>query len=332
MTSARCIVALLLLSLSLVSAGCESTDSKTTTGTRSESADRSTGGGLWDQLRRSRQVKERRIRDRKARSERVARTRERFSPDATEKMEKLWARFMLMEPTWAEGRDEWRMLGDRALETFAENVIIMMVRSYDIGNGILFKHAQRELVELKDQSIPLLVGGLAGSHGDNVIRDHCKTVLATIGQPALGALQEAYEGADAGGQLAITSAISRLAVPESVPFLGKIANTGGDFRLRITAIEGIGRAGGPEHAVHLIPCLSDEDISVRKFSAGYIGGMGSRNAVRPLIKCLAAAESRNLRGRELEVAQNCRRSLRQLTGERFTRSTDWRDWWASQDK
>ena len=328
----RLLFLLALLSLPVLQTGCESASTKKNNRETTATADGPPSSGLWEQLRRSRQLKEQRMRGRKARAERIARTRERFSPEVTNQMEALWARFMLMEPTWAEGRDEWRSLGSRALETFAENVIVLMVRAYDIGNGVLFKHAQRELVELQDQSIPLLVNGLAGSHGDNVIRDHCKTVLATIGKPALGELQGAFDGADPSGQLAVTGAISRLALPESVPFLGTIATTRGDFRLRITAIEGIGRAGGPQHSVHLIKCLTDDDISVRKFSAGYIGAMGSKKAITPLIRCLASCEAQDFRGREQEVAQNCRRSLRQLTGERFTKSSDWRDWWQAQSK
>lgn len=323
------LISFLVLSFCLALGACDSTRQRQENNTRS--ADNTNGGGLWAQLRRSRAQKEKRIEEQEARSERLARTRTRFTQEQAHHMERLWARFMQVDPTWSEGRDEWRAIGEHALETFAENVVILMVRSYDIGNGVLFKHAQRELVELKDQSIPLLVGGLSGAHGDNVIRDHCRTVLATIGKAALPALQSAFPHADILGQLSILGAVSRLALPDAIPFLGEVVQTHSDFRVRITAIEGIGRAGSAEHAHHLVACLNDSDISVRKFSSGYLGGMGSKESVRPLIDCLSRAE-RSGSGRDAEVARNCRRSLRQLTRERFVNSRDWRAWWESQDR
>lgn len=247
------------------------------------------------------------------------------------RMEAWWRWFVKDDPRWVQGRHEWRALGDDATTILVENLLIAMVQSYDNNKGVYYKKARSELYDLQDRSTPYLVAALAGQHGDDVVRNHCVELLGLIGRPALSPLTRAYGDANVQARVDILRAVAEIGPdgrPESTRFLSRIAKRSGDFRPRLASVQGLGKGRDPAAVPALVDCLKDDDLSVRKFAAASLGAFpGDDRVLDPLIRCLAAAEQRFGAGeRAEEVAENCVRSLRRLTGQRYTRSRDWKAW------
>ena len=247
-----------------------------------------------------------------------------------DKIESWWQLFMDRDPSWVDARAEWRKLDNSSVNMLVENLIILMVRAYDVGNGVMYKAAIGEIIEFKDRATPYLVTGLANDNGDDVIRTHCVQALSLIGKDAMPSIVDAYDDADRFGRRHLLRAAAKMAVPEATPFFQSVVDSESEFQPRITAIEGLGRSADPRGLPTLVTCLGDEDISVRKFAAGWLGNYGRQNgrpAVAGLIDCLGRAESAaNAGNREGEVAANCQRSLRRITGRRWSNATQWREW------
>jgi hypothetical protein len=290
---------------------------------------RETGGGLWEQLRESRVAKDKRMQAQAHDLERTESERSRVPAELRTKLETWWHEFVNLDPTWMDSRERWRKEGAQAKNLLIENLIILMVRSYDVGNGILYKRACGELAEWSALSTPYLVQGLASESSDEVVRQHCAKVLGMIGVGALPQIRAGYDDAgDSKVRLHLVRAAREMSAPEAVDFLIDVVERESDFRLRITAIEGLGKALDPRALPVLIACLRADDVSVRKFAGGYLGGFGAKSAVDPLIACMRDAEAKALLdANEAEVASNCSSSLRFITKQKFSRANQWEAWW-----
>ncbi len=302
--------------------------------TRSEAAG-SGGSGLWNMLANAERDKAARLswekeRERKLRAQ-VARGMAALPVDQRQKMVAWWQEFIRDDPAWLEHRFQWRSWGQAAREILAENLIIAMVRSYSTNNGPLYRRARSELYELPDAAIPYLVAGLADGRGDAVTRTHCVEMLGLFGSRAVPAISMAYSDADTPSRVDLLRAVKAMGpggTPQAIPFLRSVLKREKDYRLRLTAIQALGAGEDKGSIPLLIECLSDPDLSVRKFSAGTLSYFKTDEVILALIRLLEETERRILPdNREAEVAQNCIHSLRTITGESFRTSAQWRRWW-----
>lgn len=293
---------------------------------------RESGNSLWDQLHQSRVDKDQRIANQQRLEERREVGRAQVPGELRTKLESWWSNFVQLNPMWIDQRELWRKEGPQAANLLVENLIMLMVRAYDVGNGVLYERAIVELVEWSDHAARYLVDGIGQSKSDDVVRQHCVTCLGRIGQagkPILPALVAAYEAADdVKARNWILRSVARIASFDATPFLVRVVEREKEFQVRIVAIEALGKSLDPRGLEPLVACLADQDISVRKFASGYVGGFKDRRAVGPLVACMKKAEEAALaEPRESEVALNCSSSLRFITGQRFRRSSEWEEWW-----
>lgn len=304
---------------------------------RSASSSDSSGGGsgLWDMLARSEEEKARRQPLQRERENRLrtqnAKGMAALPADQRENMIRWWQEFIELKPSWVQSRHLWRAYGNDAKEILAENLIIAMVRAYSKNNGPIYKRARSELFDLADVATPYLVAGLADGRGDSVTRTHCVEMLGLYGAKAVPAISSAYSDAGRDARLDLLRAIKAmgpLGAPQSVSFLTRSLRREKDYRLRLTAIQGLGASEDPRSIPALIDCLQDDDVSVRKFSAGTLGHFRSDEATLALIEALENSEKRRMPGnRENEVVANCIHSLRSITGESYRHGAHWRRWW-----
>ena len=294
------------------------------------------GGGLWDMLAQSKVAKEKRLKylaERDARLEaELARGTEQLDPETRRKFVLWWSQFIEMKPEWLQNRFKWRAMGQDAREILGENLIIAMVRAWEHNNGLVYKSARSELFEMPGEAIPYLVSGLAARQGDAITRKHCVDMLGWYGAKAIPAVRKAYARAETvEARLDLLRAVKgmkSLGAPDSVFFLSAVVNTEEDFRLRLAAIQGLGLTENDKSIPLLIKSLSDDDLSVRKFSAGSLGHFKGDQVIEALILCMEKSEAKRLpENREGEVAGNCRHSLRIATGQNFKRAGHWRNWW-----
>lgn len=337
----RTVVAVVVLTSFL---SCGTTSSRTDTtpergpsrrDTASSSSRGESGGGLWDMLAEERKRKEasvaaNRERERKLRVQNE-RGRAQVPPEQRRQMETWWNWFIQDDDRWIQARHDWRALGDDATTILVENLLIAMVTAYDNNKGVYYKKARAELYELQDRSTPYLVAALSGQHGDDVVRNHCVELLGLIGKPALGPLTSSYRKAGVRARVDILRAVAEIGPegrPGSTRFLARVVRDEDDFRPRLAAVQGLGKGRDSAAVPVLVECLRDGDLSVRKFAAASLGAFRSEDrVVDPLIACLAAAEKRFGAGeRAEEVGENCVRSLRRITGQRYTRARDWQAW------
>ena len=292
------------------------------------------GTGLWDLLEQSARRKEVRVRKNRAWQEafdaELARGKEQVPVALQRKLERWWTHFVRLEDEWLEVRHLWRDEGPLAIEILVENLLISMVRSYELNKGLLYRRARSELYELAEYSTPYLVSGVVAAQGDAVIRRHCIELLGLIGKPALEPLVTAYPQTVEKVKLDIIRSVvemGELGAPDSTPFLITVVRKETNFKLRIAAIQGLAKNGDVGSIPMLIGCLSDDDVSVRKFSAAALARYRDERMIEPLVVCLARAETglgEDLG--ELDVRTNCLRTLRQVTGERYKSSREWRQW------
>lgn len=288
---------------------------------------RETGGGLWDQLRSARQAKEQRIANQAQLADRAQNERARVPSDIRTKLERWWTNFVNDDPSWLDDRQKWKKEGAQAMNLLVENLIILMMGAYDIGNGILHRRARAELVELQDYSKSYLVAGIAQSKADDVVTTNCVETVGLIGAAATPSIIDAYDDAEFKGRFNLLRTMSRIADPNATPFLAKIVEGNGDYTLRFTAVEALGKSRDPRAVPVLVRALDEDDISVRKFAAGYLGSFKDRSAVTPLIAAMKKAESKRFGDPvEGEVAANCSRSLSFITDQRFRTAAQWEAW------
>ncbi|MFT7620559.1 MAG: hypothetical protein ACI97A_004216 [Planctomycetota bacterium] len=301
----------------------------------SDSSSEANGSGLWDMLARSEQDKARRQVYEKEREIRLRAQLEKgmaqLPAEQRDNMIRWWREFIELKPEWIEHRHLWRAYGNDAKEILAENLIIAMVRSYSKNNGPVYKRARSELYDLADVATPYMVSGLADGRGDSVTRTHCVEMLGWYGAKAVSAISDAYSDAGRDARLDLLRAIKAmgpLGAPESISFLNRALSREDDFRLRLTAIQALGASEDLRSIPALIDCLDDDDLSVRKFSAGTLGHFRTDEAILALIETLEKSERRMLPdNRESEVVVNCIHSLRTMTGESYRRGAQWRRWW-----
>jgi HEAT repeat protein len=315
-----------------LSLGCESTG-----GGSNRRASASTGDGLWAQLDQSRRAKESRSAgqaERRARLEgQLERGRAQVPAAQRRKMEAWWKEFLKDDPRWLNSRVEWRGLGSDPQEILVENLLIVVVRAFETNQGRLYQRARAELFDLAEPAIPYLVNGLAGDHGDDVTRLRCVEVLSDIGTPALPALFKAYEDSDEDRpRLSLLRAIAAMgehAKGRSTEFLAGVAlDEDLDFRLRLSAVEGLGATRDKGAIQPLLGCLRDDDLSVRKFAAAALSSFRTRSSIGGLVEAMVLAEQNRARNpREAEVIANCRRSLKRVTGRNFNSTRQWQAWW-----
>ena len=307
-------------------------------GSNRSQAARGGGGGLWEDLDSSRSRKENRIRrnreKRKALDAQIARGRAQVPPATRDKMEVWWKQFLAQKPAWERSRRKWHALGPTAKDILVENLLIVVVRAYEGNQGVLYKRARAELFELKKPAMPYLVAGLSGTYGDDVIRKHCIQMLSDMGRESVAPIRRAYDDADDRGRIDLLKAVSAMGehgAPESVEMLAGPARNGGDFKVRLVAIEGLGASRHKTAVPVLLDCLKDSDVSVRKFAAAGLSNYRQPRVASALIAAMARAErARGAGNREQDVVTNCRRSLRRLTGKRWRTSRDWSAWWKTQ--
>ncbi|MEE9393801.1 MAG: HEAT repeat domain-containing protein [Planctomycetota bacterium] len=316
-----------------LSSGCSTGDNG-----RPSQASRGAGGGLWQDLDDSRSRKENRVRrsreKRKALDAQIARGRAQVPAATRNKMEVWWKQFLAQKPAWERSRRQWHALGPRAKDILVENLLIVVVRAYEGNQGILYKRARAELFEIKKSALPYLVAGLSGTYGDDVIRKHCIQMLSDIGRESVAPIRRAYDDADDRGRIDLLKAVSAMGehgAPESVEMLAGPARNGGDFKVRLVAIEGLGASRHKAAVPVLLDCLKDSDVSVRKFAAAGLSNYRQPRVASALIAAMARAErARGAGNREQDVVTNCRRSLRRLTGKGWKTSRDWSAWWKTQ--
>lgn len=286
-------------------------------------AERTSGGGsLFDQIEARRRAQR-------------EQPRNTFDPQAgaagmpagwKPKFDAAWSRFLKNDPGWREVRDEWVALGPQAVSILVENLIRVYVLAHDAGDGPTYYRARDELAVYKDESIPYLVEGLSGDNkADSVVRNLCSDLLAWLGDPALPAIEKAYGRAGQQGRAALARALKKMQSRASIPLLMEIAGGSDDFAVRIEALDTLGRMGAKEAAPVMRRCLSDGDVSVRKFAATWIGalGDGSPGVLEDLVECLERALGRN----EGEIARACRASLKRLSGQDHGLDpARWRSW------
>ncbi|MEZ6196025.1 MAG: HEAT repeat domain-containing protein [Planctomycetota bacterium] len=298
---------------------------------------RGSGDGLWEQLDRSRRDKENRVAATNARRDRLEgqlqRGRDRVPAEQRDRMEVWWKQFLDEDPAWLSSRRTWSGLGVVPQQILVENLLIAAVRGFETNQGRLYQRARAELFDLADPAIPYLISGLAGDHGDDVVKTRCVEILSDIGRPALPAVSRAWEDArDDKARLNLLRAVAAMgehAEGRSTEFLGGVATRASwDFRLRLTAIEGLGAARDESAIRPLATCLEDDDLSVRKFAAAAIGNYSSPAVLGALVAALERSNARRLEEpREIEVIANCMTSLRRLTGRRYKTPAEWASWW-----
>ena len=320
------------IALAVVIPACSSssgTNRDDTSRTASPSGVAGSGSGLWEQLAVARARKEKRVERRKALEARLDMSGQPFARGEREQMVDWFEKFVVDDPTWPELRGEWLDFGPGPSRILVEFLLITMVRSWDQRQQSVYRRSQGELIELSEFSEPYLVAAVERGFGDDVIRNHCIATLGLMGDSAIPGLQSAYDRAPRKQKYHVVRALSGMESPENVEFFGDVIDDEDDFQLRIAAIEGLGRTTDPQAVPILTRCLSDEDVSVRKFAAAYIGSFRKRSTVQPLIDCMARAEAR--RGPdngEADVVANCRQSLRLMTKQRFRTAREWNAWWS----
>jgi hypothetical protein len=230
-----------------------------------------------------------------------------------EDFDRAWGLFLRGDPAWPAARAAWTSRGAEARIILVENLIRAHVLARDQGDGSLFYRARDELAPEQDLAAPYLVEGLARGGGDTVVRNLLGELLASFGEVVLPAVEAGYAGAsDWRGRQALLRALKVLRSSRSVPFLVRVAESDSDYRVRLEAIEGLGRIGDPRGRPALVRCLRDRDPSVRKFAAGHLGAMAPADpeTLKALVDCYEKA----LDAADLEIARTARRSLSLLLG------------------
>ncbi|MCA9319533.1 MAG: HEAT repeat domain-containing protein [Planctomycetes bacterium] len=324
-------------------ASCESTGSSGRDESESReperalaSENRGSGAGIWNMLADERKNKAARIAANRERqqslAEQMERGREQFSPEVRRKLETWWSQFIRQDEAWLQSRYEWRALGEAEREVLVENLLIVMVRAYEQNKGEHFKRSRAELFEMGPTASPYLVAALAHGQGDAVIRRHCSELLGLIGRPALPSIERAYGRADLEEKMDLLAAAASMGTsgaPDSTSFFEDIVDDADDIRLRLRALEGLGKSRDSGGIPCLLRSLRDDDVSIRKFAAASLGGYPPERVAPALIDAMEAAErARRLNAREGEVVRNCARALKASTGQRFDRASEWRQWWS----
>ena len=291
--------------VALVVLGCATDDQgRHPAGSRGEE----TGGSIFDQLDQARRASENR-----QPPPDLGEGASTLPEGWKETIDHAWILWRENDPGWPGARDEVVALGPRAHQILVDNLLRWYVRAQDRTAYAEQERAREELMLHSRQTIPILVAGLAGSHGDTVVRNLSADLLGAYRREAIGPIQEAWESAEPKGRRDLVRALRLTGIEESAPFLERIAGGSDTFEIRIEAIQGLGDLGLPRSLPVLAAALSDPDKSVRKFAAHYVSapGLASPLVLQALVDCLqASAETA-----EFDTVRACVNSLRRLTGK-----------------
>ncbi|MSR74553.1 MAG: HEAT repeat domain-containing protein [Planctomycetes bacterium] len=264
--------------------------------------ERTTGASLFDQLEDARKIRG---------------TEETTQPpsDQERKLAAMWAKFLRNDVAWETEREEWLRGGPAARALLVENLLRAMMRARDAGEGRLFHRCREELLLEKDLATHYLVEALASGSGDSVTRNLCSETLAFFGATSAKTIIAVWPQAPAEGRRALLTALKLLRAAEARGLLEEVACSREDFKLRIEALDGLGKLADVASAPVCVTCLKDADPSVRKFAAIAASHIGSGG--QGLLPAVLEAWSRAETAGEQDVVSVLHRAARVLAGREY---------------
>jgi len=178
------------------------------------------------------------------------------------------------------------------------------------------------------RAMPLLLGLL--DDRSPKVRANTLHALATLRDPAtpLKPILVRFSDGDPGVRCNAARAVREIVPPGSgaeviVPLTGLL--TDDDDRVRLAAVGALGKIGRPECLGFLINALQDKMPLIRSQAALSLGKLGDPAAVNHLIDAL--------RVEKIPVAISAIvKALETMTGQSFTKRSEWFTWWAEQEQ
>jgi HEAT repeat protein len=265
----------------------------------------SAGGSIWDQLERAHKEKK----EKGTTSSQNEAAAKALPQGWKEKIDAWWRLYRTNDPGWPDARAQWLALPDPAPASLVENLLHAYVLAWDAGQRSEFERAKDELLAIPEQTVPLLVIGLASGSGDTVVRNVSTDLLAAAGDRAVPAIEKAWPGATPKGRWELARALRKMKLPSAVPMLARIAKARNEaFEPRIEALQGLGELHDPRGWDAVVAGVSDPDRSVRKFSIQALAAYGRKDAVPILTSARQQAQAKG----ESDVAEEATKSLQAL--------------------
>lgn len=301
-------------------------------------------GGLWGQIQRDLVARAARRGESEVREAAVARGAADLAPGLKERIDRWWAAYTRrpwevdsrldprrggrpsadrllqarkqIQADWLEARAAWEAEGEGPRNILAENLIRWYVVAFDASDGYEVERTRQELLRLKPVVIPYLVEGLASGTADDVVNKRIADLLAWFGPEVVPPLSDAFARAEPKrGRWALARALKQVRAPQVIPVFVRLAeDPDEDYRVRIEALEGLGKLADPETLPTFLRCLDDRDSSVRKFAASWCAALKRKDQV--LLEALVKTLERDF-GQNEGVAREVVQALQYLTGERI---------------